>query len=308
MLAKLRFSPLIIAVLLCGCDGWSVDGIANECTRPPTPVERESGELGLGNFRWQCRGKGDPTCGSGEFPDAVAVGSSFNLTFSRGSRLPDEVSVLGIEPVGDSHVTKGLGYTVERAGRVTMVAMSHDAAVDFLELQLDAVDRISVSHLQEFAAPSDNLCNDAPLPSPHEGRRLEIFVGEPAEVQALPYSERGSRLGGNLEYEWESLTPDLVAVVPHAGRHAQLEPLAEGMAQVAVRAGGHEEVVEFEIEIAPERSGSESGVEPNHEGPRRNLPDDDTGTSEGTGGDDTSGDDSTGGDDTGGDDTTGDTQ
>lgn len=241
------------------CSGDGSDSGEHECTPVRTPVEFAFGQLSLGTFRWVCVGEGDPTCGSGGFPAAVAVGSRFNLTFTEDADLPNEIGANFLEPVSDVVVPDGTGFRVERSGVVTMVALSSNAAVDFVDLELRSVSRITLSRLPDPPGTDEWGCEVA-APAPAEGDSADTYVGEGATVQAMPYAD-STRLAGSLQYEWESLTPEVLTVTPYAGREARLDGKTVGTARIAIRAGDHEEIVEVTVEEAPPSadSGGETG-------------------------------------------------
>ena len=253
------------------CNGDSGDPSEHVCTPVTEPIEFTFGQLRLGSFRWVCVGEGDPTCGNGGFPAAVAVGGRFNLTFTEDGDLPNEIGSVVVQPVSDAIVPDGTGLRAERSGVVTMVALSNDAAVDFIDLELRSVSRITLSRLPDPLGPDEYGCEVA-QPGPAEGDPADTYVGEGATVQAMPYAD-STRLAGSLQFEWESLTPEVLTVTPYAGREARLDGKQVGRAEIMIRAGGHEEIVEVMVTEAP--------------------PDPDTGTDDGGTGD-TGGSDDTG--------------
>ena len=230
--------------------------------------KRKDGELELGRFRWECIGEADPTCGTGNFPLAIAVTGQFRLEFSPSSDLPSGLGLINLSPVGDrlgppdnAPVTTDI-FEAKSSGIVTVVATTETQAVDFTDLDLREVDRLTVSRALPPPTPNEWGCTPGD-PPPGEGASADTFVGEGARVQAMPYSG-DTRLAGNLVYEWESLSPELLSVDPLGGREARLDGLSEGVAQLAVRAGGHEEIVEIVIEAefvgsTGDESGAESG-------------------------------------------------
>lgn len=231
---------------------------APACTGGPEPiVEETSGELGLGTFRWNCLTSADPTCGTGVFPALVARDGYFGLEFFPSDDLPSEIVFDSIQPVSPSRVTAATAFQGTGEGTISFVAWSRRSVIDFVTVSIVSVDRLTLS-LQQESPPGESSCGflycvDIPGPPPDEGGDVALFAGGVADVQAMPYSI-GTRLAGALSYEWESLSPDLLVVEPGRDRDARLTALSEGLARLAIRAGGHEEIVEvFIADLPPPR-------------------------------------------------------
>ena len=258
-------------------------------------VEETDGVLGLGTFRWECTSSADTTCGTGNFPNLVALGGRFDLTFMGSPDLPDEVRHGGIEPASRDRITQTPNYTALVEGSVSMAAVSSQGhLIDYVSLTVRPVGELSLSLAQEDDHEDVSCgfiyCQEIPAPGPMEGGDVAMFVGDAPRVQTMPYSASGLRLAGTLDYQWESLTPDLLTVSNVQGREAQLRAMAEGTAQLRITAGGHEQLIDVYI-ASPPPPDPDTPEEP----PRRNPPEDDTGT----GGEDESGSDSGSGNESG---------
>lgn len=287
MRASLAFALLTATAALGGC--------LNEAD---PIVEETDGVLGLGTFRWGCTSNADTTCGTGDFPTAVALGGRFDLSFIGSTDLPEEVRLRDIQPASRDRISQIPEFNAVVEGRVSMSAMSsRGELIDFVTLTVLPVDQLSLSLAQEDDHEDVSCgfiyCQEIPPPGPMEGGDVAMYVGDSPRVQTMPYAN-GSRLAGTLDYQWESLTPDLLRVGNVQGREAQLWANGEGNAQLRITAGGHEEIIEVFI-AGPPPPDPDMDEEP----PRRNPPEDDD---TGTGGDESgSGDESgTGGESTGG--------
>ena len=97
----LRAAAMLAVLLVGGCNAdLSLCPDGDQCDPPPpTPVSETRGAMAVGTFRWDCVGPGDATCGTGEFPTAVAVGGRFDLDFSSSFQVPDEIVFTGIDAV-----------------------------------------------------------------------------------------------------------------------------------------------------------------------------------------------------------------
>lgn len=253
-----RLFMLALAIsMVGGCDDTWGDDDAHTCVPAPSPVEDADGALALGRFRWACVNSGDPTCGSGNFPYAVAMGARFNLDFSTDSDVPDSVGDPELSAIGNALVRTGAAFSAPVPGVATVVAVSDEAAIDFIELEVQPVTLLTLSRTLP-PPPTDEWGCTSREPPPTEGGRPDLEVGESANVQAMPYAG-STRLGGSLEYSWESLTPQIVGVSSGAGRFARLDGLTEGVGRVVVRGGDHEETFEIRVDAPPPTSEPETG-------------------------------------------------
>lgn len=253
MRTEKRLFIFALAILTAGgCDdSWGDDGDdEHECATPSSPIERASGALSNGRFEWICLEGSDPTCGSRVFPLAVAAGARFSLDFRTSSELPAGVGDPMLSAVGASLVGgDGTGFSAPLPGVATVVAVSEEAAIDFIEVEVLSVTRLSLSRTLPPPEPNEWGCTPG-APSPAEGERADLVVGDSFTVQVMPYAG-STRLGGGLDYTWESLTPDVLVVSNPGGRVARIDGLSEGIGQLVVRGGGHEEVFDVRVDAAP---------------------------------------------------------
>ena len=181
---------------------------------------------------------------------------------------------------------RGLTFEAHSEGEASLVAREADAVVDFISVRVRPVSRVTLSRPTGRATDAEGC--DITDWSPGEGGYAEVAEGERIDVQAIPY-DGPTRLAGDLHYDWESLTPELLRVIPSGNRLAHIDGLAAGTGRVAVRVGAHEEIIE--VPILASMAGSTGAEDPTTgedtgEG---------TGTSTGEDASDASGGESTGG-------------
>jgi hypothetical protein len=284
-----------LAGLLSGCGSGSL----------APPVQETSGLLGNGVFRWDCVTSADPTCGTGEFPTWVALGARFDLEFSPDVDVPDELGDFSLEPVSPTRlVAEGVAFEGREAGEVDVVALGGGYAIDYVPLTFVAVDDLELGQPQEetcdYDYDHDGACDgtgtvvvDPPV---------SLVLGEEVEVRARVLG-RGLSLAGALEYEWESLTPELVQLGQLHGRSARVSVLAMGLARISVRAGDYVEVFELEVQEPPPEPATGTGTDGESEGSGTDAGTSDGGSSSdsGTGGSESgSGGSESGGSESGG--------
>lgn len=281
----------VLAGLLGGCGG-------SGSVAPP--VQETSGLLGNGTFRWECVNSADPTCGTGEFPTWVAVGSRFDLGFSPHVDVPDDLGDFSLEPVSPTRLAaEGVAFQGLQEGEVSVVAMGGGYAIDYVPLSFVTVDDLELGQPEEetcdYDHDQDGACDgtggvvvDPPA---------VLVLGEQVEVRARAIG-RGLSLAGALEYEWESLTPDVVELGQLHGRSARVSVLAMGLARLSVRAGDYVEVFELEVqEPPPEATGT--GTEGETDGSGTDAGSGTGGSESGSGGSESDGGSESGGSESG---------
>ncbi len=256
---KRLFILALAMVTAGGCDdSWSDDsGDEHQCVPVSNPVESAAGALSQGRFKWICVNSGDPTCGSRSFPNAVAAGARFNLDFSTNTSLPAGVGDPRLSAIGDALVDSGSGFSAPVPGVATVVAVSEEAAIDFIEVEVLSVTRLTLSRTLPEPTADEWGCTPGD-PRPSEGERPDLFLGENFAVQVMPYAG-STRLSGSLEYTWESLTPEILFVSETGGRVARIDGLSEGVGRLVVRGGGHEETFEVRVDAVPIEDPPETG-------------------------------------------------
>lgn len=201
--------------------------------------------LGLIRFEWICNGAADYGCGREAFPDHIAVGSTFEVTYD----VVDEDIVVGLDaeiegasPSLLGPAPDGSGLAARAPGEVALLAMSGDTMIDFTTVALHSVDGIG---LRSPAEPDPDCEDDPPCPSP--GPRLDqrdddeapyaVVEMEPQtriQVQAVPLGG-STALAGQLEYSWESLHRDRLQVSPLPEGRARLDFVGPSAAALVVR-------------------------------------------------------------------------
>jgi hypothetical protein len=217
-----------------------------------------SGDLGFATFRWQCAGLGDVACVAERvagFPRGVAVGASFEASFVLDGNVPRELEAGWIELVGPkaellSSMSGDEGYDYEgglepsarmqahEQGDVTLMAMAQDETVaDYTTLSLRPVTSLAVVR----------DCRNRDCGGAVDGDAVgSVSTGLELDVRVEPYGE-GVLLVGHLEYTWQSLTPDVAAVVSSDGNVVTLDPRREGTAYLQVEGGGVQDTVAIEV-------------------------------------------------------------
>ncbi len=237
---------MLAAALACGA-----------CSGPGhAPVVEEAlGELGNGTFRWQCVGLDeDPTCGTGSFPAAVALGSRFDLSFSGGPRLPDDVNVFEVEAVSPTRLARSDDdFAAIESGHVSVLARGDGYGVDFIELDVLPVDTLEIYEFEE-AEPCNDLYGDGECDTPQQGsseRDVALVVDRSTKVRARPYHS-GVELAGALSYTWENLTPERLELSRVRGGEATFRARDVGTVLVRVTAGEFTQSLTFDVSEAPE--------------------------------------------------------
>ncbi|MCH9686379.1 MAG: hypothetical protein K0V04_33410 [Deltaproteobacteria bacterium] len=271
--------------------------LATGCSGSPSPiVEETEGELGNGVFRWQCVDGSDPTCGTGNFPNAVALGSTFDLDFTPADDIPGRISSFRIEAVSPSRLSDTSGdFVAMREGGVSIIATGDEFALDFLSLDLLPVDGVRlVSAAQPGTCVDDDLDGVCDPSGGGGAAVLELFVQQQTQVEARPLN--GIRdLAGALPYEWESLTPELLTVSNPRGNAARLTGLQLGTARLVVRIGDYSQILDLEVVVAPEPDPTTTGEPPPPDTESSSGSGSDSGSGSGSGSD-TGGTDSSGSD------------
>lgn len=250
---RTRLTVAALALAL-GCNG---------STEPAPPVQETTGLLGNGVFRWDCVSAADPTCGTGVFPLAVALGSRFDLVFVGDGDLPDELGSIVLEAVSPTRLPYATGgFEASLAGDVSVVAFGSGYVVDYVTLDVRPVDDFLLGEPEEEVDP-DETCEDLDSDDVCDGTGgvesdppVSLVVGEVTTVRVRPFGG-GADLAGALDYTWESLAPEVVSVASWTGqRSARLTVLGLGVARISVSAGGYAEVFEIEVQDAPPEPGT----------------------------------------------------
>lgn len=241
----MRLGAGLALALLCGCEGGSGGG-------------RGDGELGFATFRWECAGPGDLACITERvesFPRGVALGSTFELSYTLHGHVP--VDAGWIEQVGSTHaqelsssgnyegdydygveIEPRASYLAQAAGDLTLLALAQDDTVaDFITLSIEPVTSLALVRDCRSRSCSGESDGDAVG---------AVLMGSTIDVRAEPFGG-GTRLVGDIDYAWESLTPEIAALVQTDGNVATLELLAPGIAYLRVQGVDLEDTVAIEV-------------------------------------------------------------
>lgn len=248
----------MFALGACGFGDFGDDpDLQDGCPSNPEPSASSGGRLGAGTFVWSCIRERDAYCGEWRWPSAVAQGARFEVGFSSVDVAGSQIMAIG------SVADLGVAFEAQGEGEASLIAREADAVVDFISVWVRPVSRIVISRPKGRATDAEGC--DITDWSPG-GAHAEVIEGEQIEVQASPY-DGPTLLAGDLDYSWESLTPELLAVTPSRGRLAQIDGLAEGTGRVAVRVGAFEEIIEVPVlPTTVESTGAEEGTTGAEEG------------------------------------------
>ncbi|GAC1549294.1 MAG: hypothetical protein NVS3B10_12680 [Polyangiales bacterium] len=190
----------------------------------------KEGELGNGGFHFSCDDAvacGKYTDTAAKFPDAVALGSTFAVTFTPTSASglkitfndsqPDRGIV--VSPVSDAFVTRGVkGLVAVKSGYAALA--SRDAAghlVDYVVVRVARPDALVV-----YSA-------DQPTSTPTVVDTIELSLSAGDRKMFRAYAQQNKAgLAGSLQVEWTSSNP-LVA---------EVQSTTDGVATVVPRSAG----------------------------------------------------------------------
>ncbi len=205
---NVRRLRLCLLLGLIACDDYEPDY---------TP---ERGDLGRGRFIYQCLGETDAACaGSEQFPQAIAVNARFAMRFAINSGV--QPSVIAGAPAFTQPVTGG--FKALRAGQLSLLAVNGNREV------------IDIKHVRSAEIAEVRVKRGDSLPE----RELELVVGAPAEIQAVPFDAIGVELAGAVDYAWSSADSALVAVETLSDlSRVRIRALGVGETTLNVMAGG----------------------------------------------------------------------
>lgn len=233
-----RWSRLSRSLLLAAV--CSATSACSDESGPWPPVQ--TGELGFADFRY-CDGEDLLDC-TAPVPRDFALDASFGLTFSVTGGVPHEVRGRRIVSAS-SHIVEPLGNTFQAVGlgSVALLATSlDDEVIDLLRVRVHPVTRIGVT-----AQPCGNSC------SPPSEEQVVYFERDTAVTVTATAWNGDVPLGGNVRYQWTSLTPDVLAVTSQRGSQATLL-LEGGLGEVRVTHGNVSEDVTIVVGRGPVRA------------------------------------------------------
>ena len=219
-------TAFVAAVIAAGCS--SVD--------PGT----KAGELGNGGFHFSCDDAvacGKYTDTAQKFPDAVALGSTFAVTFTpkAGSsgldiHFNDSVADRGItvSPISDVFVTRGVkGLVALKSGYATLA--SRDASgqlVDYVVLRVARPDALVI-----YSA-------DQPTTNPVAVSAVELSVSAADQKMFRAFAQQNKAdLAGSLQVEWTSTNTLVAEVVNATDAVATVVPRSAGSAMLVATGG-----------------------------------------------------------------------
>lgn len=188
------------------------------------------GELSNGSFAYVCTTNTDVHCQGSAFPsnllpNAVAVGSQFNMTYTGETpRTEDGIEFqVRVVPVSPSMVesVNGSGFRIVSPGEAAFLGRGANGVVaDFIHVHAAVVDRIGM------------------ISSNEDVTSVDVDASAEVSVTANPIDEDGQTLGGGLSYTWTS-TDDSVASVTSSGldNHATITGNTAGTAMISVTSG-----------------------------------------------------------------------
>lgn len=218
-------TALAAVVLAAGCS------LADPGTKP--------GELGNGGFHFSCDDAvacGKYTDTAVKFPDAVALGSTFAVTFTPkttsglhitfNDSQPDRGIV--VSPVSDAFVTRGAkGLVAVSSGYATLA--SRDAAGHLVDYVVVRVARPDALVVYDADQPTSN-------PSIVDTVELSLAAADRKKVRAFAQQNKAD-LAGSLQVEWTSSNPLVAEVQSTTDGVATVVPRSTGSAMLVATGG-----------------------------------------------------------------------
>jgi len=233
----LRFRPHLKAVSAPLAAAFAAALVTAGCSIADPGTK--TGELGNGGFHFSCDDAvacGKYTDTAVKFPDAVALGSTFAVTFTPKSTsglnitfndsLPDRGIV--VAPVSEAFVSRGVkGLVAVNSGYAALA--SRDAAghlVDYVVVRVAKPDALVVYDADE---PS----SDPPAVDTIE---LSISAADSKKFRAFAQQNKAD-LAGSLQVEWTSSNPLVAEVQSTTDGIATLVPRSTGSAMLVATGG-----------------------------------------------------------------------
>lgn len=224
----------------------------------PTRSVQVQGELGNGGFLFLCDDsvQCEKTASDvSKFPKAISVGATFNVRY----KLDKDPALIKIT-LDNAAVDKGItvqpavlapssasaanyqylsrgpsGFLGVKVGFATLVARDRKGAVvDYLTVKLQQPDAIAVYKAEDRNSPPPRVSS------------LEITEGDTASLRAVA-QKANQDLGGALQVDWTSDTPEVVSVDGRNGVKVTLTAKKAGTATLTATAGGFENKISVEV-------------------------------------------------------------
>lgn len=208
-------------------------GLVACTTNDLTPADSGygAGSLGNGGFAFTC--DDSVVCGqynaADQFPDTVAVGSTFTVRFIKSATVSSDVTGITVSTIGnDFFSTTGAGsFLAKQAGTGTIIAKdSSGSVVDYRALDIRRPDEIVVYD-------ANDTTNVIPV------TRVEMNVNDIRSYRALA-REKGANLAGTLNYEWKSSDATVVRAYADANGKVSITGVKAGSATVTATGGTFE--------------------------------------------------------------------
>ncbi len=200
----------------------------------------KEGQLDNGGFHFSCDDAvacGKYTNTAVKFPDAVALGSTFAVTFtpktasglniSFNDSLPDRGIV--VSPVSDAFVSRGVkGLVAVGSGYATLA--SRDAAghlVDYVVVRVAKPDALVV-----YDADQPTTSNPVVV----DTIELSLSAADSKKFRAFAQQNKAD-LAGSLQVEWASSNPLVADVINTTDAVASVVPRSTGTAMLTVTGG-----------------------------------------------------------------------
>lgn len=270
-----RLAPLLLT--LVGC--------ASTCGDSSQPGA--IGELGNGNFLYECGGTSDPVCEFSEFgemfPECIALGGQFDLEYRLldGGALGDGIEidpVLYIESVNQRFFEGVDEFSAQRIGEAAFIVRESEHVLDLIHMQIVEIDDFDIAD-RDPATPTDTI---------------DISLGETQTYRVFPRSVSCAQVGGSVPVDADS-SDEAVATIS-GGDVLRIQAQALGVAVVRVRLGEIEKAITVNVVDGPVGPATTTGDSSGSASGTGSTGDDGSGTATGA----TDGGSSTGGSSTGG--------
>lgn len=230
--AVLRDRCVVPALAILSLSAWLAVGVAG-CTTGTYGV------LGVCTFHYDCLDGSDSACQEGSFSDPVPAKIALHARFGLAAHCKSDVELDRASPALASSYGGGW-FGVHVAGPLAFVARSSPGVVQ----DLIHVHGAEIAAVQLWGLESCGwFCNEL-VPADSE---IELAIGEPLSLVAIPVGETGERLAGALSYTWAA-DQDGVASAERAGdgSRTRVECLAAGLATYTVTWGEFSAAVEIQ--------------------------------------------------------------
>lgn len=229
---SIRKSVQIVGLSL-GAAAFAAGCIGGERNPPPSSASVQKGQLGNGGFTFRCDDSVacDRWNNADNFPDAVALGSTFDLQFylldgTRGfSYLKEAERGTTIEPVG-KYIDRGAaGFAAVNEGIATLAARDQKGwLVDYVTVRIRKPDSLTI-YDSEYKGEDPTRIQRVTLPS--TGAQKSFRVVAKAGVEDL---------AGMVTVEWSSDDTSVVAIEGYS--KGKVTIVATGIGSTNLRAKG----------------------------------------------------------------------